>query len=136
MKENFSIEITSPEESTSKTTEITAFKTNSINNPNIVTDKFNISFINTDKQETKLYLCYLKLSRKLDYFNLLCSITDKGTFSLAKQNINLENIHYKYNFVISKKEDSITFNVISSSDSSISFTYPNSFDFGLEESIT
>ena len=136
VKENFSIEITSPEESTSKTTEITAFKTNSINSPNIVTDKFNISFINTDKLETKLYLCYLKLSRKLDYFNLLCSITDKGTFSLAKQNINLENIHYKYNFVISKEEDSTTFNVISSTGSSIIFTYPNSFHFGLEESIT
>ena len=85
---------------------------------------------------TNNYSCYLKKSNKNNYLNLLCNITDKGTFILKKQEFFLEDIHYKYNFNIINENNSTSLNIVSEYGSKILLIYPNVFNYNFQETIT
>ena len=136
-KENITVMVDSPEIFKLRAGEVIAYKTNSTYNPNIITDKFNMTFIDKNNNNTnKEFSCYLKKSNDQNNLILLCSITEEGSFILTQQEQVLNQIHYKYNFHIFKKEeDQITFNV-TGRGSQILLTYPNSFNLTFEESVT
>ena len=93
----------SPEESVSKAGEIIVYEINSNLVPNIITGTFYMEFI-YDSGFTREYPCYLKFSMKQNYLLLLCTISISGEFLLLKQTHVLNDIHYKYNFIIKKKK--------------------------------
>ena len=95
--------VLSPEESVSKAGEIIVYETNSNLVPNIITGTFYMEFI-YDSDYTREYPCYLKFSRKQNNLLLLCTISISGEFLLLKQTHVLNDIHYKYNFIIKKKK--------------------------------
>ena len=134
-KENITTKIVSPEQSSSKREESLAFKTESDIVPDITTDEFKMRFVGSGGV-TNNYSCYLKKSNKNDYLNLLCNITDKGTFILKKQELILEDIHYKYNFNITNEKNSTSLNIVSKYGSKIFLVYPNVFNYNFQETIT
>ena len=133
-KEIITVNVGSNEEFYYKAGENTAYRTNSNLVPNIITDRFNMTFIDKFDNITE-YPCYLKLSRKKNHLVLLCTITNEGEFYLLNQTLVLENIHYKYNFIINKERiDQIPIN-ITGSGAQIFLTFPSSCDLVLEDSI-
>ena len=133
-KENIEVEVGLGEEFYLKAGENMAYRTSSSLIPDIITNKFNMSFYDA-KWDILDFPCFLKLSRNKNSLVLLCTITQEGVYRLMYQNYILEDIHYKYNFHINKeKDDNIPLNV-TENGSQIFLTYPNSYDLTLEDSI-
>ena len=136
-KENITISIGVPEEFGIFVGENIAFRTSleSLNyTPSITTNKFNMTFDNSYYLQN--YSCYLKHISGFEYLNLLCYMTDYGTFTLSQQEQSLDNIHYKYNFIINVKENYNDFKVSQTKGTRIKLTYPYSMNLYLEESVT
>ena len=118
-----------------KAGEYIAFKAKSLPNTNIITDKFNMNFLDINNNLKKEFSCYLKKIINKEYLNLLCLITEEGSFLLSQHELTLNNIHYKYSFSINKEQDSNIFNV-TGKGSQIYLTYASSLNITLEDSIT
>ena len=122
-KEIITVKVGTLEETNTKAMENTAYKTSSTFIPNITTGEFNMTFIG-DNNTIREYPCYLKISINKKYLNLLCHITDQGLFFLKQQSYELNDIHYKYNFIVKKEEqDNIPVNV-EGEGTRVLFTYP------------
>ena len=62
-----------------------AYRTSSSSIPDIITDKFNIGFFDSNHEIIE-FPCYLKLSRNKNNLVLLCTITKEGYYTLVPQN--------------------------------------------------
>ena len=136
-KEMISIIVDYPEILSLKAGENIAYKTNSSSSPNIITDKFNMTFVDISNRTIKKeFSCYLKTSQEQSNLNLLCTITEEGSYLLLPQGKESTTIHYKYKFnVVKIAEDPAPFNV-TGKGSQIFLTYPNSVNLTFEESVT
>ena len=133
-KENIEISIGPNEEYQIFVGENIAFRVPLEPAPHITTNKFNMTFEADNYQST--YSCYLKHINGFNYLNLLCHMKDYGYFILAMQKMELNDIHYKYNFIINVEENYYDFVVSQTKGTQIKFTYPYSLNLTLEESVT
>ena len=126
-KQNIYIRITKLLENSIYFNDYIPYETNVTNISNIITDFF---FLDSD------IICYLKKIEN-EPLILLCHWPFRDNYHLPeiKNEIYLDNINIKYNFVILPVNNSQSFNV-EGSGSLISFYYPPMLDFSLNTSLT
>ena len=134
-KENITLIVNSPEEFFGKKGENIAFRTTSHLTPNIITDQFNMSFIDSKNVKTE-FPCHIKISREKKLLNLLCYITEEEEFYLLVQNLFLTDIHYKYNFEVIKKELDKFPIIVSGKGTRVHLTYPYWSNLTFEKSVS
>ena len=133
-KEDININVGFPEQFSAKAGEIIAFRTNSSIAPNIITDKFDVTFLDYDNNYID-YPCYLKISREKTFLNLLCHITKEGDFRLETQTFKINDLHYKYNFIV-KIEENFNFIEVFGNGTQVHLTYPISFNLSFQDSVS
>ena len=113
-----------------------SYETNITNIPNMISGEFNLEFNSTNNNNNNDNYnfastdknCKLKKSTETPLL-IICKMYEEGSFNLGKiENvINLEDINYKFNFLISKGEYYDEFSV-SGISSNIDYVYPKVLD--------
>ena len=133
-KSNVKVVVNYPYESFSRKGQAFAYKTNIYSTSNFISDKFNMTFID-DNYDESYQICYLKKSEDQNKWSnviLLCTINSYGNYLLKEQTIILNDIHYKYNFTIKKLEDN-NWIFLYGQGTHILFSYPHIKNLTLEE---
>ena len=106
---------------------------------NLITSYFKLNFnsvnnANKNEYDTEAY-CYLKKAEGND-LRLICELIYEGLFHLKKINeeIHLDNIHYKYNFII-LPVDNKEIIYVNGFGTQVLFTYPKILNFTKEDNL-
>ena len=104
---------------------------------NLITNTFNLEFESITYNRTDKGKCYLKKTQGSD-LKLICFLTDYGYSKLKQTNeqIELNDINYKYNFVLVPIINNEQFFISYDWDSYIQMTIPQTLNFTLEDSLT
>ena len=93
------------------------------------------AFIISDGISYNFY-CNLVKYDELTPLYLICALPSTENFSLNK-GFNLENIHYKYNFILSDEDiNNDTIHIYNIDTSFLEFIYPEILDFTSKDSLT
>ena len=135
-KENIYIEITKLLNEVSELGVEVAYETNITSLPNLLTDIFKMTFYDLLDDNYSDGFCYFKKTSEKAMI-LLCNIQGEGDFYILEKENNtvLNNINYKYNFIINPFEihDIIK---VAEIGTDILLTYPRVLNFTLEDSLT
>ena len=136
-KEDIYISITKLLNEVSEIGVVIGYETNITNIDNLKTSLFAISFYDLLYDKYVNGYCYFKKHNGDNTILFLCNVIGEGYFFAleTEDDIILNNIHYKYNFILSPIETS---DVIKIADfgTEIQLTYPTLLNFTIEESLT
>ena len=104
--------------------------------PNLVTDYFVLNFVNINNNDTVIGNCYFLKNENTNLL-LLCDFNSNGAFKLQSitAEIILNDINYKYNFIIIPGQNNDSFEIFENRGIHIYSTYPNILNFTLEDSL-